>query len=354
MLVKPIAFFRPAGWGCASLVTAAAAALSWPFFAPSFKICQADSVVENLFETVSAVAEAAEDVKAGLASQQNRHRSELKVSRNLWKYSVPVNAVSANGLPIAKLVVLLQGRRVFEIRALLEQTPARTTDADERRLWTAACFSSEGRYDKSILLFDQAKKMSDAPVVILVAAAKAYAVEGQYDKAIKVCDLVIAKYEMKEAYRIRAGCYGSTNRLIEAAADFEKLAAIDFSSSDAYLCKAGSLLIKAGKNNQALALVERGLRTKSVKSQAPLYLVKAESCKSLGHWQDAVVAITEAIRLTRLHPANSLGDDEFILSTCYKERSYCYKKLGKDKLAQADLQSLCDISKATADEIIGH
>ncbi len=352
VLVKPIAIFRHEGWVYASLVITAA--LSWPLFAPIFKTCQADTVVDNLFKTVSGVAEAAEDVKEGLANRQNRLRSEPKVSRNLWKHSVPVSAVSANGLPIGKLVVLLQGRRVVEIRKLLEQIPARTSDADERRLWTAACFSSEGRYDKSILLFNQAKNLGDAPVVILVAAAKAYAVEGQYDKATKLCDLVIAKYEMKEAYRIRAGCYSSTNRLIEAAADFEKLASIDRSSSDAYLCKAGSLLIKAGKNDKALAIVERGLRTTSGKSPAPLYLVKAESCKSLGRWQDAIEAISEAIRLTRLHPANSLGDDEFILSTCYKERSYCYKKLGKDNLAKADLQSLNDISKATADEIIGH
>lgn len=275
-------------------------------------------------------------------------------SRDLWKYSVPRKAISANQLPVGKLTGLLRKRKIAEIRHLLKETPVHPGDASERFMWEAACLSSLNRSEQAVLLFDKVKNLDTAPVLVQVKAAEAYASDAQYDKAIKLCNKVLAKYEVSEAYQIRAGCYGATNRLTEAAGDFEKLAILGGRSPIRFYCRAASLLLKAGKSKEALAMVDRGLNVTSGESTAPLYMVKGDCFKSQGQWQDAVNSVSEAIRLTRSHKASAGGEDEVILSTCYKERAFCYQKLGQLNLAKSDLKALEESSRGLADEIIGN
>ncbi|MBP6747541.1 tetratricopeptide repeat protein [bacterium] len=274
--------------------------------------------------------------------------------RNLWKHSVPRQAISANQLPVGKLVGLLRKQKLAEIRQLLKDTPVHPGDAHERLMWEAACLSSRNRSEQAVVLFDKVKNLDSAPVLVLVKAAEAYASDAQYDKAIKLCNKVLSKYEVSEAYQIRAGCYGATNRLTEAANDFEKLAILGGSSPIRFYCRAASLLLKAGKSREALTMVDRGLAVTSGESTAPLYMVKADCFKSQGRWQDAVNSVTEAIKLTRSHKASAGGEDEVILSTCYKERAFCYQKLGQLNLAKSDLKALEESSRGLADEIIGN
>lgn len=279
---------------------------------------------------------------------------KLVEPRDLWKHSVPRQAVSANQLPVGKLVGLLRKRKLAEIRQLLKETPIHSGDANERLMWEAACLSARNRSEQAVVLFDKVKNLDSAPVLVLVKAAEAYASDAQYDKAIKLCNRVLAKYEVSEAYQIRAGCYGATNRLTEAARDFEKLAILGGSSPIRFYCRAASLLLKAGKSKEALTMVDRGLAVTSGESTAPLYMVKGDCFKSQGRWQDAVNSVTEAIKLTRSHKASAGGEDEVILSTCYKERAFCYQKLGQLNLAKSDLKALEESSRGLADEIIGN
>lgn len=289
----------------------------------------------------------------------NRYGASKKVddkivdSRDLWKYSIPRKAISANQLPVGKLVGLLRKRKLAEIRQLLKDTPVHPGDAHERMMWEAACLSSRDRSEQAVVLFDKVKNLDSAPVLVLTKAAEAYASDGQYSKAIKLCDKVLAQYEMSDAYQIRAGCYGATNRLTEAAADFEKLATLGGSSPVGFYCRAASLLLKAGKSKDALAMTDRGLKAVSPDLAAPLFMVRGDCFKFQGRWQDAINSLTETIRLTRSHKASAGGEDEVILSTCYKERAFCYQKLGKPNLAKVDLKLLEEASKGLADEIIG-
>mgnify|MGYP002143618674 CR=1 FL=1 len=273
--------------------------------------------------------------------------------RDLWKYSVPRNAISPNQLPVGKLIGFLRKKKIAEIRQLLKETPVHPGDANERLMWEAACLSRNNRSEQAVVLFDKVKDLDSAPVLILVKAAEAYASDAQYDKAIRLCDKALSKYQISDAYQIRAGCYGANNRLTEAAADFERLAILGGSSPIRFYCRSASLLLKAGKSKEALVMVDRGLKASTGELVAPLYMVKADCFKSQGRWQDAVNSVTQAINLTRSHKASAGGEDEVILSTCYKERAFCYQKLGQPNLAKIDLKALEESSRGITDEIIG-
>lgn len=320
-----------------------------------FCLC-ALSLVQVQFSSVHASESRPEAVKKAEGDKRGepRRADTKKVEpRDLWKYSVPRNAISANRLPVGKLISFLRKKKVAEIRQLLKETPVHQGDASERLMWEAACLSSNNRLEQAVVLFDKVKDLDSAPVLILVKAAEAYASDAQYDKAIRLCDKALAKYQISDAYQIRAGCYGATNRLTEAAADFEKLALLGGSSPIRFYCRGASLLLKSGKSKEALVMVDRGLKASNGEFIAPLYMVKADCFKSQGRWQDAVNSVTEAINLTRSHKASAGGEDEVILSTCYKERAFCYQKLGQLNLAKRDLKALEESSKGITDEIIG-
>lgn len=319
-----------------------------------FCLC-ALSLMQVQFSFVHASEPRPEAVKKAEVSKRGEPSANTKKvePRDLWKYSVPRNAISANQLPVGKLIGFLRKKKIAEIRRLLKETPVHQGDANERLMWEAACLSSNNRSEQAVVLFDKVKDLDSAPVLILVKAAEAYAGDAQYDKAIKLCDKALAKYQISDAYQIRAGCYGATNRLTEAAADFEKLAILGGSSPIRFYCRAASLLLKAGKSKEALVMVDRGLKASTGEFIAPLYMVKADCFKSQGRWQDAVNSVTEAINLTRSHKASAGGEDEVILSTCYKERASCYQKLGQLNLAKRDLKALEESSKGITDEIIG-
>ncbi|MFA6211492.1 MAG: tetratricopeptide repeat protein [Candidatus Obscuribacterales bacterium] len=273
-------------------------------------------------------------------------------TKNLWKLSVPRKAISPNKLPVGQLVFFLRKRKVEEIRQLLKETPVHHGDGDERLMWEATCLSTKNRIEQAVILFDKVKNIDSAPVLVIAKAAQAYAGDAQYDKAVRLCNIALAKFEMSDVYQIRAGCYGATGRLSEAAADFEKVALLGGSPSR-YYSRAASLLLKAGKTKDAFIMIDRGMKVVPPQTAAALFMVRADCYKSLSRWQDAVNCISEAIKLTRAHKASPGGEDEVILSTCYKERAYCYQKLGQTNLAKNDLKTLEESSKGIADEIIG-
>lgn len=272
--------------------------------------------------------------------------------KNLWKLSVPRKAISPNKLPVGQLVFFLRKRKVEEIRQLLKETPVHPGDGNERLMWEATCLSTKNRIEQAVVVFDKVTNIDSAPVLVLAKAAHAYAGDAQYDKAIRICNIALAKYEMSDVYQIRAGCYGATRRLTEAAADFEKVALLGGSPSR-YYSRAASLLLKAGKTKDAFIMIDRGMKVVHPETAAALFMVRGDCYKSLSRWQDAVDCVTEAIKLTRAHKASPGGADEVILSTCYKERAFCYQKLGQANLAKKDLKTLEESSKGIADEIIG-
>ncbi|MBK9204332.1 MAG: tetratricopeptide repeat protein [Candidatus Obscuribacter sp.] len=296
----------------------------------------------------------AESVAKVKADKNIKERSDDDEAGEAWKHCIPQNAVSKHGLPEGQLVFLLRKNQVSQIRALLKSAPVHSGDQEERQMWLAACLSQEQRYDEAVAIFDQIKTLEQAPVLVVLKAAKAYSDDQRFDKSIKLCSAVIAKWPAVEAYKIRAGSYSALDRLSEAADDYVKLAQLKKSSAKTYYVYAGNLLVKAGRSKEALALMDKAALARGGERDAAMLLVRANCYKNMGQWQkaiDVLTAVEKSVNVDR-GPSHK-NKDGYYRSVCLKERALCYEKLGKHALAQADLKALNDSSRAIEDELIG-
>lgn len=259
--------------------------------------------------------------------------------------------LNEHGLPEEELSYLIDMRKANEARKLLQKTARHPGDEDERRWWLAACLCREQRFEESLEQFEQIKSLQQAPKQVLLMAVTAYAEDQQYKKAIGLANCILAKENNLKAYELRAGCYGGSGNLIEASRDYEKCANLEAGSSWRFLTKAAMMLNKAEKPEQALALLDRAIKTPGGKTSPNVYLAQADCYKKLRHWQEAVVSLTEAVKLSKNYRENAKKGGNYLLPICYKERAICYEKLGNKVLAQADLAALDSYSRGIAKEI---
>lgn len=272
-----------------------------------------------------------------------------------WKGSVLPGAISKHGLPEGQLFVLLRKNRISELRSLLKAAPVHTGDQEERQMWLAACLAQEQRYEEAVALFDQVKGLDQAPVPVMLKAAKAYSDEQNFAKSIKLCSAVLSKWPVVEAYKIRAGCFSATDRPAQAAEDYIKLAALKKYSAKTYYVYAGNLLVKAGRINDALAVMDKAAKARGGEQDEPMLLVRANCYKSLGQWQKAIDALTAVEKKSSSmgRTAKNSNKAQYYRSVCLKERALCYEKLGKHELAKADLKTLNDSSREIENDLIG-
>lgn len=288
------------------------------------------------------------------ANTDTKEKSDDDDASEAWKHSVHQNAVSKHGLPEGQLFFLLRKNKVSQIRALLKSTPVHSGDHEERQMWLAACLAQEQRYDEAVAIFDQIKTLEQAPVLVVLKAAKAYSDNQRFDKSIKLCSAVISKWPVVDAYKIRAGSYSALDRLSEAADDYVKLAQLKKFSAKTYYVYAGNLLVKAGRSKEALALMDKAAVARGGERDAAMLLVRANCYKNMGQWQKAIDALTTVEKSVNVDRGPShKNKDGYYRSVCLKERALCYEKLGKHALAQADLKALNDSSRAIEDELIG-
>jgi tetratricopeptide (TPR) repeat protein len=270
-----------------------------------------------------------------------------------WKKSVPLTAVSPAGLPVGKLVVAARRSRNADIRKILASTPARPGDRVERQMWDAVCLQIEKRYEDANAAFDRIPNLTKAPVIVRAKAANSYAQDNQLDKAAKLCSSILAQYEMADAYKIRAGCYAAQNKLVEAASDFDKLADMEKESSSGLYSRSASLYLKAGKIDQAMAVLEKADKSPEAPTSSTLLMVRTDCYKFKGQWQNAINCLNKVIKLNASGPVRKREERDFILSTCYKERAKCYRKIGRNDLADADMKTLSVLGESVMDEIVG-
>jgi tetratricopeptide (TPR) repeat protein len=266
-------------------------------------------------------------------------------------YHVPFKTLSEHGLPVDELSYLLDRRKASDVRRLLNSTPLHPGDDLERKMWLAACLCREQRFEESIEQFEKIKSLKNAPTAVLLMAALAYSEDQQYEKALGILNGIIGKEANWHAYDQRAGCWVGLGNLEAASRDFEKCATLEKCATVRFLTKAAAMLNKAEKPGQALPLIDRAIKALKGKSNPNVYLVQAESYKKLGRWQDGVISLTEAIKVSKNYSENAKRGGNFLLPICYKERSVCYEKLGNRTLAQADLNELDKLSRAISQEI---
>ncbi len=263
----------------------------------------------------------------------------------------PSTVLNEHGLPAEELSYLIDMRKAAEARKLLQNTAKHAGDEDERKWWLAACLCREQRFEESLEQFEQIKSLQQAPTQVLLMAVTAYAEDQQYKKAIDIANSILAKENNLKAYELRAGCFASSGNLMQASRDYEKCANLDPSSSWRFLTKAAMMLNKTQKSEQGLALLERAIKTPGGKASPNVYLAQADCYMTLNHWQEAVVSLTEAVKLSKNYRENAKKGGNYLLPICYKERAICYQKLGNKVLAQADLAALDIYSRGIAKEI---
>ncbi len=259
--------------------------------------------------------------------------------------------LNEHGLPEEELSYLIDVRKVNEARKLLQNTARHPGDEDERKWWLAACLCREQRFEESLELFEQIKSLQQAPKQVLLMAVTTYAEDQQYKKAIGIANIILAKENDLKAYELRAGCFASSGKLVEASRDYEKCANLEASSSWRFLTKAAMMLNKTQKSEQGLALLDRAIKTPGGKASPNVYLAQADCYMTLNHWQEAVVSLTEAVKLSKNYHENAKKGGNYLLPICYKERAICYQKLGNKALAQADLTALDIYSRGIAKEM---
>ncbi len=282
-----------------------------------------------------------------------KHRNnsdDFSSAKNSWKLAVPINSVSPNGLPAGRLFLLLRKDKVDQVRTLLKETAKKKGDDAERAMWLGACLSSEERYEQAVQMFDQFKTWEEAPNLVIILAAKAYSEDQKFDKAIKLCSIVLAKWPMPEAYRVRAAAYILTNKNDLAVADYIALADSDAYAAKHHLMRAGNLLVKMGQYDKALALMDRATLARGGSQNVTIWLVRGDCYKAQKKWQKAVDAFTSSIELSKVRQVKA---SQFSLPVAFKERAYCYEKLGKHALAATDRRSLSQLSKSMESDLIG-
>lgn len=277
-------------------------------------------------------------------------KDALSGASDSWKLAIPANAISQSGLPEGRLFALLRKNKTSEIRTLLKETPKKTGDDAERSMWLGACHSADERYEEAVLLFDQFKGWEKAPNLVTVMAARAYSEEQQFNEAIKLCSLVLAKWPMREAYQTRGATYVLVNKNEEAVADFMTLADCDPYSAKHHLMRAGNLLVKMGQFDKALALMDRATLSRGGEENLTIWLVRGDCYKAQKKWQKAIDSFTSAIQMTKVR---TIKNAQYSLPIAYKERAICYDKLGKHNLAEADRRTLSLLSKSLESDLIG-
>ncbi len=263
----------------------------------------------------------------------------------------PSKVLNEHGLPAEELSYLIDTHKPAVARKLLNSTPKHPGDEEERKLWLAACLAREQRFEESLEQFEKIKSLQKAPTSVLLMAGSAYAENQQYAKAIAIASSILAKENNWLAYELRAGCYAASGKLIESSRDYEKCASLYNHASVSFLVKAAMILNMADKPKQALDIIERAIKTPSGKKSTIVYLAQADCYKKQCRWQEAVNSLTEALKYSKSYSENAQNGGNILLPACYKERAFCYQKLGNKALAQADLDALDKYSRGIANEM---
>lgn len=269
--------------------------------------------------------------------------------------AIPLDAKSPHGLPLGRLNQYAFGRGYKKTRELLRKMPKAPGDELERKMWEACANAMERRYEESLAGFKELEKtkvLDTAPPSVWILHGLVYAEDQQFEKAIQIFTKVVAKGNFIGCYIRRAGCYASTNQLLLAARDYESAAKLSEFGSRANLTKAATFLIRLKRYDEALADLDKAGKGKRGDTSATLWLVRGDCYKQMGRTNDAIAAISTAIKYAmEKHGKKGEETTTIILPTCFKERAQLYEKVGKKDLAKADWAMHQKLTEGVMDEL---
>lgn len=291
----------------------------------------------------STVLQALSGLPVSLAKPASEHHTENKLH-------VADRDFDVYGLPTRQLEGLLRQRQTLKVRAIISQIPRHPNDDDTRATWLAACLSAEGKDEESLAEFGKVKHPEKANSYALYWVARAYCQEQSFARAEELASLGIARGDCSECFEVRAACYESEKRYIDAAADYESLANCKKRYATDFHCKAALALLKANQPAKAMALIDKVYASEKGELSVTLLLAKGKCLESLGRYDEAIVFFSKAMKA----PARKVPTEaDFLRTSLLNERLKCFEKLGRKADAAADRAALEKISRGLSDDLLG-
>jgi len=200
------------------------------------------------------------------------------------------------------------------------------------------------RVDQAAAEFDQCKNLEALPDNEIRAVLKAYVEAGEPHKVLKLANTLIERQkkptcqvpdlERATAFASRAAYYQVSGKSCEAAADFEKAAALMQKKGGTMYDSAGQAYWHAGKYEQSLPCFDRSIDLKPISPFAHLH--KGQSLVELKRWKEALIALNKSVEICET--ARKKNPDIFagVIIIAYKERMKCYNALGQKDKAKAE------------------
>jgi len=254
--------------------------------------------------------------------------------------------VDVYGLPVATLEALLSVKETRKARELLAQKGGLGKDNEGKILWISACLAVEGREDESVAEFEKIKHLENVNSYALARVAKAYCQIGNFARAKELCTLAISRGG-QDCYDTRAACYDFEKHYVEAAADYERAAAVNPRYEGGYHGRAAREMLKANQPAKALALVDKAPQIRKGEPDCLLLLTKGECLEKLNRNAEAIAFFSKAMLAL---PAKKWVDESVLRTTVLRARAKTYEKMGRTVEAAADRQAIDKSSNEAADD----
>lgn len=214
--------------------------------------------------------------------------------------------------------------------------------AADSAYYLAGQYVISGRYQDAISYFDQAIKLASTGAAhfriadAFYSKGNAHVYLGHPDAAI--CDYskaisLDANYAL--AYYMRGQIYQGRSEFQKAIPDFKK--AIEINST--FALAFGGLAMAyhgIGENERAVEYCSNSI---SLDAKSPwFYDVRAQAYRDLGNYEKYAEDLSQEIQLLSQQPnTQGSGNPRVLLAPAYYNRAQAYQKLGKNDLAQRDL-----------------
>lgn len=149
--------------------------------------------------------------------------------------------------------------------------------------------------DSAIAFIEQAIKELPQSIALQISLARAYQQKGNSDKAIAVCDEIIARHPGQlDALQLKAELLQAQNKNAEAIVILEK--AYSYAPNDAELAHSLAFAYAQAKNNKAIALSDSLIEADAEGRHAEPYYFKGVYYANIGNKTGALVFFNEAIQ----------------------------------------------------------
>ncbi|MBU6454534.1 MAG: hypothetical protein KGS72_22385 [Cyanobacteria bacterium REEB67] len=221
-----------------------------------------------------------------------------------------------------------------------------------------------GKNEAASATFDRCQHLENAPDPIILRICEIYNSNGQSPRALALIQPVVARAGSNTKAMLAAGvpyplairsdCYNAVGEFEKAVADEVKLASLLPDGGKVYLVKAGDILRRIKKYNEALVLFDRALKLKASNEDCYLLISRGSCLQGLQRWDDAIANYTQILKLLSQPGRVDKKALYWAAANSYGERAKCYEHQKKYSQAQADRKKQEEMGRAVEDELFGN